>query len=468
VFAVWNATDNVTVETAGADGLATSLTVKKGAVTIATSTIAATTTLQQLTNDLGQTDGLYPTVGDRRPSSALASRLDFGTEADNYQKGVLLGSIEPFVLRDDVAQMVDWLNTNASDWLTATRAANATGTDHAEVGGSAPSNLGGGYTAFYGGSSGESSASNFQAGFDLMLQERINTVVPLISSDITITGGSIDWDVIAAQLSAHVKSADEQKTERNAYIGVSAPLYVASETVADESLISRARVLNNRNVSIVGQKPTMYRVSTQTVEAMPEWALAVVAAGMQGGAAIGEPITFKYANVSSFTQNADWSADDFTDSNAALMGSILFLERDDAGLIRWVRGLTTHLQDDNLALTDISVNEVRNYVSYDLRTDLEKRFIGRRTGKSTGATVSIPASANAIKGRADARLELYRAEAVIVDSEDAITGATLKAYQNLRVSISGDIATLRVQFFPVTGLNYLLIEQFLQLPVASA
>jgi len=474
LFIVWDDTHDVTLRVTGAEGAATTVTVLKNAVTQTSATITPTTTIQNLTDALNVMDGLVATAGPRRAASTLASTFDFGRAAadDNYDENILAGSVEPYTIRDNIAQMVAWFNTNASDLLTAVRATDdVLAANEDRIGSQAPDNMAGAYGTLFGGSSAESSATSFQAGFDLMLQQRINTVVPLISSDITITGGTIDWDVIAAQLRSHLSDGTAQNTERNGYLGVDAALYEATALASGgstNSLEARIRSYNDRNLSVVGQKVTTYKKSTNTYEEVAEWMTAVCAAGMQAGVPVGEPITFKIPNVASFSNNADWNPDDFTDSNYALRAGLLFLEHRDDGIIRWVRGLTTYIASDNLALNEISVNEVRNYVSYELREDLVDAFVGRRTGRQEGAQVSIPASAASIKGRADAWLEAARADGIIVDSEDPDTGEVLKAYQNLRVSISGDIARVRYQFFPVTGLNYILIDQYLQLPVATA
>jgi hypothetical protein len=54
-----------------------------------------------------------------------------------------------------------------------------------------------------------------------------------------------------------------------------------------------------------------------------------------------------------------------------------------------------------------------------------------------------------------------------VDSTDQ-QGNTVKAYHDIRVTISGDIATVKVAIFPVAGINFIINDITLQLPTQSA
>jgi hypothetical protein len=98
-------------------------------------------------------------------------------------------------------------------------------------------------------------------------------------------------------------------------------------------------------------------------------------------------------------------------------------------------------------------------VAFDLRDKLVERFTGKK---------AAPATITNIRDAAVAILELARQDDIIVDSTDPTTGATVRAYHNLKVFSSGDIVTLNVGIFPVVGINFQLNEIFLQLPTQSA
>ena len=78
-----------------------------------------------------------------------------------------------------------------------------------------------------------------------------------------------------------------------------------------------------------------------------------------------------------------------------------------------------------------------------------------------------PANASSIREATAGYLELMRGQNIIVDSTDE-RGNVINAYHNIRVTISGDIARIRVEIFPVVGINFQLTEIFLQLPTQAA
>ena len=117
------------------------------------------------------------------------------------------------------------------------------------------------------------------------------------------------------------------------------------------------------------------------------------------------------------------------------------------------------MQDDNLAFYEGSVRDAVRFISYGIRTYLEDRFTGLKAS---------PADATAIKDAAAQYLEVARSDNIIVDSTDLASGQVIRAYHNLRVTISGDIARIFVEIFPAVGVNFQLTELYLQLPTQSA
>ena len=300
---------------------------------------------------------------------------------------------------------------------------------------------------------GTSTNTDWQNAFDELLKTRINIVVPLISADLTV--GTATVSSVHAQLTSHVNTASGiGRNERNAYASFLPPAVDGLNEVLD-----MAQDLGNRNVSLIYQSPTVLDINSSLVEQDP-WALAMIAAGMQAGSSVGEPLTYKYAKINSVNNNGSTlDPRDRTTSNQLLLGGVMFTEFIRGKGHRWVRGLTSYLIDDNLAYTDISVNEVLNFISYELRTGIEDRFTG---------TKALPATVASIKSYIEGFLETYRQSDIIVDSFDVTSGSAVKAYNNITVTVSGDIATIKVSIFPVTGINYELLELFAQLPVISA
>ena len=303
-----------------------------------------------------------------------------------------------------------------------------------------------------GGTRGSSTNTNWQAAFDLLLQKRVNHIAPLISEDLVNEGlgSTATFTSIAAQLSNHVDIANGAgKSERGGYIGMKG---------TKSQIIAQANSLNIADVQLSAQKLRVLDVNGN-LTLLSEWSSAVVAAGMRAGMPeVGEPLTWKFIKTSEVTQDPSWDPKADTDANQFIQNGILFALLEEGRGIRWERDLTTHIQDDNLAFSEGSVRDVVRFVSFGLRTTLELRFTGVK---------SSPASVTAIKDTAANFLEVQRSNNIIVDSTNE-SGQILHAWKSLRVVISGDIARIRVEIFPSVGINYILIDEFLQLPTQAA
>ena len=301
---------------------------------------------------------------------------------------------------------------------------------------------------------------DLEDALDALLQLRVNEVVPLFSDPAEVPATArAPGDATGDQtmLAIHLLTRDHcrlaegpYKSERNAFIGYDAPF---------RQLRGHAAKLSDRNVSLLGQGVTVLDAQGN-ITPLPAWAMACIAAGMQAGAPIGEPLTFKFGNALGLSQKDNtWSPRSLTDSNTLLQAGVLFMEPVDGKGFRFVRDLTTYLFDDNLIFTDRNVNYAVNTVSYELRTDLEDRFTGLR---------ALPATVGAMKEAAVAKLEALRDAGVIVDSYDEEKNQPLYAYRGLGITIKGDIARIRVTISPVTGVNFLEVTQIVQLPILKA
>ena len=301
---------------------------------------------------------------------------------------------------------------------------------------------------------------DLEDALDALLQLRCNEIVPLVSDPAEVPASARapgdptgDQTLLAIHLLTrdHCRLAEgPYKSERNAFIAYDAPF---------ARLRGHAAKISDRNVSLCGQGVTVLD-ARGNITALPAWAMACIAAGLQAGAPIGEPLTFKYGNVLGLSQkDGTWSPRSLGNSNALLQAGVLFMEPVDGKGFRFVRDLTTYLFDENLIFTDRNVNYAVNTVSYELRTDLENRFTGLR---------ALPATVGAMKEAAVAKLEALRDAGVIVDSFDETQNQPLYAYRNLAITIRGDVARVRVTVSPVTGISYIEITQQLTLPILRA
>jgi hypothetical protein len=255
---------------------------------------------------------------------------------------------------------------------------------------------------------------------------------------------------VAAQLSSHVDTANGiAKNECGGLIGFRG---------TKDQLISEGNKLNNADIQITSQKLQVLDVSG-SLKLMDEWSLAVVAAGMRSGAPeVAEPVTHKFIKTFDLQQDNSWDPRDRTDANQLIANGILFAEFVQGKGYRFVRDLTTYVQDDNLAYSEGSTRDAVRYIAYGLRTMLEDKFTGVK---------GTPANAASIKDTAVAWLDAANAENIIVTSLNE-AGAVVPGYEKLRVTVSGDIATIKVQVYPAVGINFQLNDIYLQLPRQAA
>lgn len=458
----------------GAAGVATSfqtsLTLDGGsAATDLNITLASTDTLEGLAATINANANYTATIpGGINKQTTLVQSFDFdlgNTAVDIAQdKDSVTAQPTPTLaytvpwpnnFKRNIAQLVADLN-DKSEYVTAARATSGgTGTGGGRpewTGTGSVGTVGDSIKYLTGGARGTSDNTAFQSALDKLLLVRHNFVIPLIVEDLTNQGfgSTATWTSVAAQLSAHVDSANGiSKNECGGLIG-----YKGTKA----NFISQANNLNNADIQITSQTLDLLNVD-RTLTTMDEWSLAVVAAGMRAGAPeVGEPVTHKFIKTFGLSQDSSWDPRDRTDANQLIAAGALFAEFVQGKGYRFVRDLTTHVQDDNLAFSEGSVRDVVRFVAYGLRTTLEDKFTGVK---------ATPANAGSIRDTATAYLESVNAENIIVTSLND-NNVVVPGFEQLRVSISGDIATVKVQIYPAVGINFQLNEIFLQLPRQAA
>jgi hypothetical protein len=459
---------NVSAATAsivGANGLATKLTSSVTSTPASTAdnldltfaTLNLTTLREFVTYVNANTNWVATIPNGVNPDTTLMSSFDFGTRntAVNCRFDAEYSPISYGTFCRDLQVVVDWIN-NFSTLATAVKASTA-----ATEGSQLPGVTGGSVDLvrdvpvfFLGGTRGVSINSSFQDGFDSLIQERGNHCVPLISSDMTGNGTStskVDFATVAAQLSAHVQLGRGMgKNEMGGYIGMQGTL---------TQVLAQAKALNDTDVQLFPQK-MVFTGAENTLKLMPEWASAVAAASMRAGTnEVGDPLTFKFIKTSQFTQDTSWAPTDRTSVNKLIAGGVMFAESAPAG-IRWVRDLTTYLKDDNICYMDGNIREEIRYLAYDLRQSIEDQFTGLK---------AKPATAASIRDFVVAKMDSYLNQGIITQSLDPETlSVTLPGYRNLRIFIDGNVATIRVEIFPASGIVFTLNDISLQIPHLTA
>ena len=401
----------------------------------------------ELTTDLTNAGALVATTA----VDAVDLLCDFDQQFSGTFGTSSAASVKKHRFLDNLAQLEDALD-NQSLLVNATRVVTNAG-DGAGMPKFNPTFA----ESLVGGTKGASSASTVELAFEQLIKKRHNTAVALFSSNYSSGGNTFTIDYVHSQLKSHANNgAGAHRNEVDCIAAFDAS--VAASTALTDT-IDKANGINNRNVGLVYQKIQRPALDGSNKVFGPEM-LACALAGMQAGATVGEPLTFKFVNALDIVSPVNADPQDKNDSDQLLQNSVLFCEKVQGQGFRVVRNYSTYAQDDNLAYTERHVNAELNYMAYDLRTFIEDRFTGL---KSTPATVAN------IKSAVVSKLEVYKRDLeIIVDSNDPVTGAVLNAYRNLKVTISGDIATIRFEIFPTIGINYFKFDIVAQLPTISA
>lgn len=459
---VQSAVGNIT----GATGAATNFTT---VVTMTPSssadnlnlTFAANETLRQFASRVNATTNFRVSVPNGvNPDVVTMKSFGFGaqnTAVDvTYDIGITApaGTPNEGAFRRDLQLIIDWIN-NFSQLATAVRGSvfSRDGQQHPSTTGGSASLIGDVVLYFMNGIRGVSANSNFQSGMDLLLQSRMNHIVPLISQDLTNegNGSTATFASVAAQLSAHVALASSTgKNEQGGYMGMKG---------TKAQVIAQANAFNNTDIQIIPQKFTVLDVDGNLV-LQQEWAGAVIAAGMRSGAPeVGEPLTYKAIKCNGISQDASWSPKSITDVNAFIQAGVMFAEQTPAGVLRWVRDITTYITDDNIVFMDGNMREEVRFMAYDLRTGLEDTFTGLK---------ATPASVANMRDYVAAKMAIYKTNNLITPSLDETGALVPDGFRKLRVFIDGNVATIRVEIYPVAGIVFELNDIILQLPRLAA
>jgi hypothetical protein len=165
---------------------------------------------------------------------------------------------------------------------------------------------------------------------------------------------------------------------------------------------------------------------------------------MQAGAPVGEPLTFKYANVLKVRQDLSWNPED--DSDEMIQAGAWFMETVTGRGRRVVRNVTTHLTSNNLAFVEASVNQVVNQATYELRQTAET-LVGRP---------GTPLIVQSAKGVLANKLNL------LLDNK------TILQWRSLSLKLDLDILEVSVEIAPVLPINFIPITVHLvAVPLAA-
>lgn len=387
---------------------ARTITVTGNAVNASNATF---TTVQKLVDRLNLLDGYT--------ANALVSNpTTFKIEDADYASAVsLIGGAADFYA--DLFFFIEAINDN-SQFVTAARASGAT---------AVPANTAS-PVFLTGGVEGTPSMTEWNEAFTLLKKRRANIIVPLT-----------DDEAVHALLATHlVARAGKLKSEANGYIGIGDS--GAGETLSN--IKSQIQVIQTRHISAISQEVKRFDPDTGEATWYPPYMFAAIAAGMQAGSVIGEPLTRKRPLAIDIRNDSSWAVEE--DASSLIDAGLMIAEKVDGVGIRWMRSITTHLADDNIVFTEMSANESANTAVFELRRRLDTK-IGQRALGGTAAT---------IKGLAQSIL------GQLVDDEIIV------AFKNVQVEQVGDVFPVSVEIAPVVPINFIPITVHLVAVRAAA
>jgi hypothetical protein len=258
-------------------------------------------------------------------------------------------------------------------------------------------------------------ASDWQNAIDKLKQVFVNTLVL-----------GTDSAAVHAMGVAHCEfMGGAGKMERDIVMGAA-----ANETVAQ--LKARALALNSRHARLATQEVSLFNTDGERVFQPPKFQ-AALAAGMQAGTSVGNPLTNKYANILGLRQHSSWNP---IDNVEELLAAGLFVMQFDEGKgFKVVRNLTTYLKDNNLAYSEASVNQATNYSVFVLRSRMET-IIGK---KGFARTVQAAAAA---------------ADGVL---ESLVRDEILAAYKKPTFELALDVLRMELEISPIAPINFIPI-----------
>ena len=357
-------------------------------------------TVQKLVDRLNSLSGFTANALQGDAAIYLVANLDRVTSQSILTAYGITGTLQA---------IIDKLNAESA-YVTAARAANA---------GAPPANT---VVAQFltGGGEGTTTITQWQQAFTALQKRRVN-VIAVCTED----------PAVHSLLMAHlIARAGRLRSEANGYVGLGT---AAGAGETKTNIKSQILALNTRHISALVQQLQRYDPDTGLATWYAPWMNAVVAAGCQAGAAVGEPLTHKTPIALDIRNDATWTVEDNADE--LIDAGAMLLEKIDGEGIRYVRSITTHLRDDNMVFCEMSANAALNHAVYELRRRIEKR-IGKK---------GLAGSASQIKG---------------IASDEAgrlITDEIIVAWRGLFVEQVADVFPVRIELAPVGPINFIPI-----------
>lgn len=304
-----------------------------------------------------------------------------------------------------------------------------------------------------GGSKGATASSDVVTALSKFEKFRVNAVVPLFSRDATediadqLTDPASAYTIAGVHqaIKTHLSlmSTTKKKSERQGYLS-----FKGSYDDAKTQIATMASARIQMTIQDVRQAD-----SQGNIKWFQPWAGAALLAGARGGSPIGNPMTFKYFNISGIRQTGqpmstpeqdiqvDFDPDTMYDD--AIANALTFWEAPQTGGFRLVVDNTTYNKDGNWVYNRANVLYAADVLAYDFRNQLENIYVGLKN------TVS----AAEIKSTCESILATYLAQGITVSTSDAKNG-----FKQLVVQINGNTVNVSVVVKLVEGIDFILAD----------
>ncbi|RTL20077.1 MAG: hypothetical protein EKK55_18340 [Rhodocyclaceae bacterium] len=347
----------------------------------------------------------YATTVTVAEAGASLAAAGFTVVGDSGSKPLTIGQLDylvadptPFSLSRQLYDLTQW----ASTLVEITRVDDV---------GTFPGD--GGPFYLVGGSEGATNATHWEGALDALRTLR-GVAVAVLSTDPAVH---------ALWRSHALYMAGDGEDERSGFIALP-----SSTTLSQvEALVT---AINDRNTAAVCQD-----VRRNSPEGVPTWygpkVLAAMAASMFVAARPGQPLTRRRLNA--LAVRGGWSL--ITGKSEIIRVGAMAVEVVDGAGLRWLRSVTTWVQDDNAIYSEVSSNDAANETARRLRAGLDP-LIG--VASTTTATVLRPET-----------------EAIL---ETAVREGVLAAWRDVVVEQTGDTFSVGAAIAPVEPTNFINIR----------
>jgi len=318
-------------------------------------------------------------------------------------------------------------------------------------------------TFLAGGALGATASADVVTALSKFEKIRVNSIVPLFSRDasddsadhLTDASSSYTIDGIHQAVKTHLSlmATTKKKSERQGYLSFKGS-YADSKSKVMALAFARCQmnIQDIRNIDAQGN-----------IKWFQPWAGAALLAGARGGSPVGNPMTFKYFNMSGIRHTAQAMStpeqdivigfDPDTQYDDAIQAGLTFWEAPQTGGFRLVVDNTSYGKDGNWVYNRGNVIYAADVLAFDFRSQLENIYVGLKN------TVS----AAEIKSTCEAILSTYLAQGITVSTSDAKNG-----FKQLVVQINGNTVNISVVVKLVEGIDFVLADITLQRATQTA